>query len=369
MPDRQKFDFSAMKKMSKNNTAPDTRLEESEDFRQASILKKREDLIRHVKLGEMSPRRAEEHALADKLGPLRKAPDDCSTFDATMASWTLEMTASWIVTRNPRAVLRHHPPSYEGVSVWKTNAHRHLVKSKRKQLVWDEKTLATHRPGYDLVELGPTDYGQGYYDFDGKPQTFPEIDDIYPELQAHLFRGNIVAHALPKALHSTPCQIDRSLWPYAMLSVLDNGETEVEITGKRFRQLRFDALGILAMYEPHSPLTILPCKIHPWIRPTPKLEAYQVAIVQRLQKLYKVGIPDFGSEKRRDAELIRCLGPDGVTRWYGDGPPPIGKALDKANERFRMAMRRLIAKACVKETVMQSDFTRLNAGAARDLSD
>lgn len=252
------------------------------------------------------------------------------------------------------------------MSVWKTNSHRFLVNSKRKQHVWDERTKATHRSGHDLIKLGPTDYSRGYYDFDGKPQTFPDIKAIYPELQAHLSCGNIVAYGLPKALHSTPCHLDRSFWQYATLTIRENGDAEVEFKGKRFWHLQFNAAGILDMYEPKSALVMQPRDVRPWIRPTPKLEAYQVPMVDRLQRLYPVGIPIFRSEKLRDAELLRCLGEDGVTRWFGRKPDPKGNDLDRAHERFRMAMRRLIDKVCAKETIVQSQLPRPVAAAEQE---
>ena len=69
--------------------------------RQTSL---RDELLKRAKLGEISPKKAEQEAALSECGPLAIDPYSLELDPLREPTWTLLMALVWIVTRDPAAV-------------------------------------------------------------------------------------------------------------------------------------------------------------------------------------------------------------------------------------------------------------------------
>lgn len=148
----------------------------SEDF----APNERDQILTKVRLGELTPKEAEELARSKGLEPFATQPDHRAHAPSKKPYWTLAMTLAWIVYRDTKKVMEWDNEFRRGWLEWRPQGTGHEI---------DSVTLAD---GKRFEEWG------AFPDDLGKPpqKRQSDIDNAKAELWAKLQDGTLAASGL-----------------------------------------------------------------------------------------------------------------------------------------------------------------------------
>lgn len=322
--------------------------EETEEFWLKVRERKRNDLIEQVRSGALSREEAENAAKAARVGPLASRLRNVAELTADMTFWTMEMTAAWIKKQSARAVHRHYYPSYAGVMVWR----------RLPIFLQDaEKLKSTAREAeqrYELFMLNKAQFGISYVDFDGESEHLPAIDDFFPRLRNYLLTGEISALGTPAHSPTAKPEISPGVWETCRFTVSDeDGACLYRGEDVFYRDIRFKAPELLKFYPPAIGSRLKSGRVYPWKQTIEPVEGYKASIVEKLRAVFPRGIPDWGSQKLRDRQLVEALGIELTSRWW-IRPDHQNRQLN--DDAFRVAMNRLFHHVLEDKAVLVESF-------------
>lgn len=141
-------------------------------------------LIEAVRTGQLTPADAEKK-LKDMRGKPLEVNFALPNNPPELASWTPEMVAAWISSKDLRSVLRHHEECYRGKSIWVENANIHRFPEDRPPF------LRERRRGHALIKLDRTSlFTPGYY-FNGSRFDYSDLK-WFKRLRELLIDGKLV---------------------------------------------------------------------------------------------------------------------------------------------------------------------------------
>ncbi len=209
---------------------------------------KREVLIRQVSDGLMTPAKADEIAVTNRLGRLssrfRHSPD----LNPELSFWNVEMTAAWIKEKSAVAVHRHYEPYYADMTVW---AQYPPFAQRPRQASRGARTASLR---YRLVTLEKARFEGLYHCFDGKHKALPPLLEFFPTLRGHLATGAISAIGTPLRPDIDRPRIDAGYWQTADFDVTDEHGACLRLQDTViFRDIQFNAAKLLSLTRRRSP--------------------------------------------------------------------------------------------------------------------
>ncbi|UIK08991.1 hypothetical protein [Neorhizobium galegae] len=179
-----------------------------------------------VLMGRLTPEKAERRAKKFGLAPFASVPAKIS-FDGLPDLWTPEMVATWIATKDPTRVIRHHFESCQSSAIWVRNmpGRYHsgtadlLSRAAPSRLF---KPGSIHAKGYSKVSLTKTSLFDSYYDFDGELCAFPKFHEWFQEVKELLAADQICSWGMVSE-EDPGRKIRPDEWPFASFRQGGNG--------------------------------------------------------------------------------------------------------------------------------------------------